>query len=282
MKESTIYPQVIKNSSSMLGEGLYVNKFGIFWLDILSCKLFIQENCGSLMVFILPEQASCILKVCGETIYLVSESGICTYNFQKSMWKVIVEISFGQSKKSMRANDGCVVQEYDNYFFFGTMQKNPNGKHGSLYMVRGSEFFEVYQGIGIPNTFVQLSKYSFLVSDSWSKVIYLITFESTYTEIVECRIWLDLSSSEMIPDGGCVDEGGNIYIAMWDGFCIRKYDSEANLLAEYPLPIPRPTNCKFSLDREYLIVTSAKEGLSEEQLLSCPHSGFVFRYRLVN
>lgn len=78
-----------------------------------------------------------------------------------------------------------------------------------------------------------------------------------------------------LPDGLAVDADGAIWVAIWDGWEVQRYDSEGRLTATIPMPVSRPTSCAFGADGT-LYITSAREGLSAQELASQPHAGSVF------
>lgn len=271
--------KIIQNSKNTLGEGLYLCEQGIYWLDIVQSMLFEKLDDGGFREYYLPEQASAIWKVVEGIVYLASESGIYTFTLSTSEWSVYANIPHQDLSTEMRANDGVAINK--DIYFFGTMEKKPSGLNGGLYVVLGQKILKVFDGIGIPNSFIRLDEHSFLVSDSFTGIIYTFTFNPKFNRIVKHEVWLDLSRADFSPDGGCRDDKGNVYIAMWDGGCINKYDSNAKLLSSFKLPAPRPTNCKLSMDSKKLIVTSAREGLSEIELKHSPASGALFQIGLL-
>tara|TARA_R110001599_G_scaffold1605_2_gene8027 strand:+ start:308 stop:1144 length:837 start_codon:yes stop_codon:yes gene_type:complete len=268
--------KIYKQVSNTLGEGLFVSTLGVFWLDIKEAKLFCLFNQKSLQVFNLPEQASAIWKIESDVIYLASESGICTFNLLSQDWSVYT--SFPNIDVDMRANDGCSIDK--DKFLFGTMQKEPTGRNGGLYIAKSNKISKIYDGIGIPNTFIQITEKSFLISDSLEQIVYLFTLNNSLSEVIDKRPWLDLSLNNYTPDGGCKDKDGNIYIALWDGSCINKYDRNAKLICSIELPVLRPTNCKLSIDGNSLYATSAKENLTLLELEQSPYSGALFQIGL--
>ncbi len=83
------------------------------------------------------------------------------------------------------------------------------------------------------------------------------------------------------PDGMTVDCDDHLWIAFWDGWCIRRLSPEGEVVDEIDLPVQRPTSCAFGgpkLDRLY--VTSARFGLSDAALKKQPEAGGLFEVRL--
>jgi sugar lactone lactonase YvrE len=75
-----------------------------------------------------------------------------------------------------------------------------------------------------------------------------------------------------------VDVEGHVWIAFWDGGCLRRLDPLGKVVREVPLPVRRPTCPVFGgpmLDRLY--VTSATVGLDAATLEREPWSGGLLR-----
>lgn len=269
---------VLESTKNILGEGLYLSSNSIYWLDIIESKLYVIINKENILEYTLPEQASAILKVKETLVYLASESGICSFDLTTNYWSVLANMPHKAVSSLMRANDGIAID--NTCYFFGTMEKNPTGNNGALYIATDQHITKIFNGIGIPNSFIRVNKYSFLVSDSLSRLVYQFTFNTQFSALEKQKLWLDLSDSHAIPDGGCKDVQGNIYIAMWGGACINKYDKNANLISTYQLPALNPTNCKLTLDGKSLLVTTARQDLTECELEKYPASGSLFKIGL--
>ncbi|MGH3762843.1 SMP-30/gluconolactonase/LRE family protein [Actinophytocola sp.] len=79
------------------------------------------------------------------------------------------------------------------------------------------------------------------------------------------------------PDGLTVDADGNLWVALWDGWAVRRYTPDGRLTDTVELPAQRITSCAFGGARlSTLYVTSARVGLSEEDLARQPHAGSLF------
>ena len=62
-----------------------------------------------------------------------------------------------------------------------------------------------------------------------------------------------------------VDAEDCLWMAFWDGWCVRRFSPAGECLATIPMPVQRPTSLAFggaALDRLY--VTSASVGLSDD------------------
>ena len=81
-----------------------------------------------------------------------------------------------------------------------------------------------------------------------------------------------------LPDGMTVDAEGFLWIAFWTGSAIRRLSPVGEVDSVVELPVSLVTSCAFGGDDlSDLYVTSARVGLSGEQLEAEPHAGGLFR-----
>lgn len=80
-----------------------------------------------------------------------------------------------------------------------------------------------------------------------------------------------------IPPQECVDDEGGIWLALWGGGAVHRYLPDGRLDTVVVIPAPNVTNCAFGgdgLDR--LFITTARRGLSDDDLERYPHAGGLF------
>lgn len=83
------------------------------------------------------------------------------------------------------------------------------------------------------------------------------------------------------PDGGSFDEEGCYWTALFDGWRVVRLSPSGEILADIALPVQRPTMIAFGgVDRRTAFVTSARTGLSDEQLAKQRFAGNVFAFRV--
>jgi sugar lactone lactonase YvrE len=83
------------------------------------------------------------------------------------------------------------------------------------------------------------------------------------------------------PDGSTIDAAGMLWVAMWEGGRVTRWNPHTGeLLQTIRLPVSRVTSCAFGgPDFETLYLTSARNGLSDEQLARQPLAGGLFRVK---
>ncbi len=83
-----------------------------------------------------------------------------------------------------------------------------------------------------------------------------------------------------IADGVVVDAEGCLWIAMWEGGCVRRYSAGGDLIGLYPVPVSQPTCPGFGgPGLAELFVTTAWESLDDARRAAEPLAGLLLRTR---
>lgn len=78
-----------------------------------------------------------------------------------------------------------------------------------------------------------------------------------------------------LPDGLAVDLDGCLWVAIWGGSEVRRYNPAGELIGRIPMPVAKPSSCAFA-DDGALYITSASADLTPEELREQPLAGSVF------
>lgn len=93
----------------------------------------------------------------------------------------------------------------------------------------------------------------------------------------EGKIFLQLRESDGYPDGIVLDNEGCLWVALWDGWGVRRYSADGILLVEIKLPCARVTKIAFGgPELRIAYVTTARTGLSAAELAVQPLAGGLF------
>lgn len=91
------------------------------------------------------------------------------------------------------------------------------------------------------------------------------------------RTLIDLSDYSGAPDGMTVDAQGGIWVAFYDGSCVRRFAPDGTLTEEVSLPVTQPTSCAFGgPDMLDLFITTSREDLADDVQ---PQAGAIFHVR---
>ena len=263
--------EVLDTPSAILGEGIFFDKFScdLFWVDISSNKIFQYSTVHKKLskLFSVPFNPSCILDLKNNNLIYTNSKGVASLELISGN---ITQLStIPHNSLIYRCNDGTKLT--DNTYIFGTMAFKPETNVGKIYKLNNMNVLEkVDLGISIPNTFIELED-EILISDSLKQITY------SYPKNLDSKpkIWADFSKEIFTPDGGLL-ENNKIFIAMWGGAKITVMSTNGDFLNDIELPALQPTNC-ICADDNLLYVTTAREGLDDEQLAKYPLSGKTFK-----
>jgi len=82
-------------------------------------------------------------------------------------------------------------------------------------------------------------------TDSFRRTVYVYDFDLDSGEIAHRRPFVEIREGQVSPDGLTVDAEGYVWIVIWDGWTVARYDPEGRLDRQIRLPVPRPTSCCF-------------------------------------
>jgi len=116
-----------------------------------------------------------------------------------------------------------------------------------------------------------------LHTDSGARTIYAFDLDAPSGQISNKRVWKRFEEADGYPDGMTFDAQGRVWVAHWGGACVSRFSPEGQLTHRVALPTDHVTNVCFAgaqLDR--LFVTTARQGLSPQQLAQQPTAGHLF------
>jgi sugar lactone lactonase YvrE len=258
-----------------LGEGAYWDEAqnALFWVDINKSILFSYVD-NQVNKYQIIDNISTVLFVKDDQIFLTNRSGVISYNLASGKVSQISITTVQYDSKEYRANDG--IRLSGGVYMYGVMRNSPVKNDGALILSQNGVSNVVYKGVSIPNSFIRIpNTNSLLITDSFDGVVYRMDFDNLWNTVIKKTKWIDLSHEVFTPDGGCISSNGRIFLAMWDGYKIMELNLDGEIVGEYKVPVPRPTNCILNTEEDKLFVTSAYEGLTEYDRQKYPLSGSV-------
>jgi sugar lactone lactonase YvrE len=92
-------------------------------------------------------------------------------------------------------------------------------------------------------------------------------------------VFLQLTETDGYPDGVVLDSEECLWVALWDGWSVRRYAPTGELLMTVALPCARVTKIAFGgMDLRTAYVTTACIGLDTEELAAQPLAGGLFAF----
>ena len=175
-----------------------------------------------------------------------------------------------------RFNDGKL--DTRGAWWAGTMDDLETHATGALYRLRGDGgWARMDDGYRVTNgpAFSPDGRRMYH-TDSGRKMIYLFELDAGGQPGPRLE-FAQFHNRDGSPDGMTVDTGGDLWVAFWDGWVVRRLSPAGQVHGEHAMPVQRPTSLCFggeALDR--LFVTSARIGLNADALAAQPLAGGLF------
>jgi sugar lactone lactonase YvrE len=164
--------------------------------------------------------------------------------------------------------------------YAGSMSTS-GGFTGSLYRVDANlEVVALVSEVGISNGLAWSSdRLSMYYIDTPLGTVDRFSYDPGTGDISDRTVVVRIDPGFGAPDGMCVDTEDHLWVAIWGGGVVLRYDPAGVLVGELEVPAPRVTSCCFGGDDyDELYVTTAREGMSDGELDRFPLSGSVFRF----
>lgn len=267
----------IADVKALLGEGPHWDTAAglLSFVDIKGRRLFLLEpDGGDLREMPTPFRiGSLIPRVSGGHI-AGTEHGLAHVDLGLERFELLFDPE--EDRDTNRFNDAKV--DRSGRLFAGTMDDEEKQASGALYRIdKKLACTRVDDGFRVTNgpAFSPDGK-TMYANDSARQITYRYDLAPDGTPLNRLE-FARYGEGEGYPDGMTVDAEGCLWIAFWDGWCLRRLSPAAERLEELKVPVQRPTSCTFggpSLDR--LFITSARIGLGEDELASQPYAGGLF------
>ncbi len=249
----------------------------LFWVDIEGCKLY--EYSPELDVchqWKFDRMVSSVVPESDSTVIVALQNEIIRLDLHTNLRVPVAPIPDDGGK--LRCNDGKC--DPSGRFWIGTMGFDAAKGVASLYCVSpGGSVEKKLDGVTISNGIVwSQDKQYMYYNDTPTRQIARFKYDDSTGNIVFDGIAVDVPPETGSPDGMTIDEDGNLWVAQWGGSGVYCYDPRTGkLLERIDVPAPNVASCAFGgPDLEYLYITTARAGLTDEQLAGYPLSGSLF------
>lgn len=178
-----------------------------------------------------------------------------------------------------RFNDGRVDRQ--GRFWAGSMcESQPMEPTGNLYCLAGRQVTKVRGDIYIANSICwSPDSRQFFLADSPRQAIQSYDFDPATGATQNPRTFATTTPPHE-PDGSTIDADGCLWNAVWGGSKLVRYSSDGRADQELALPVSQPTCVAFGgAELNLLLVSTAKIGLSAEQLERQPDAGNLLIYQ---
>jgi L-arabinonolactonase len=270
----------VLDAKSLLGEGPLwdVGEQQLFWVDIKRRLIHrFDPATGEDRSWSTPEDVGSLAVRERGGLLVALKSGFHFYDLETGK---ATSLALPQAQPdNNRFNDG--KPDRLGRFWAGSMDDHEKSPSGGLFRLdKNLECKQMVDGIICSNALCwspddRLMYYA----DSWRRTVWAWDFELETGTIRNRRVFIEVPPSEGVPDGATVDVEGFIWVALWDGWQVVRYDPAGRARQSVKLPVARPTCPMFGGSRlDTIYLTSASIGLSDAQLKEQPLAGSLFAF----
>jgi sugar lactone lactonase YvrE len=168
----------------------------------------------------------------------------------------------------VRLNEGGC--DLDGAFWVGSMRYDAGTGGGRLYRIdRQGSVSEMASDVSVSNGIAWGMDGRGYYADSPTRRIDVFEADG----FGERRPFVQLHDTPGHPDGLCVDAEGGVWVAVWQGAAVHRYDPDGRLSAVVELPVAQVTSCTFGgPDLDLLYVTTSRH----DERDPAPGAGAVF------
>lgn len=245
----------------------------IWWVDILKMELHEYHTAFDIHKIVkVPYNPSCVVITNDGELLVAFNHRFAILD--KVNGKILKKIDMPLTKNDIRFNDGKC--DSSGKFWAGTIS---NTRDGKLWCM-GNDYNVTVKlnNIGVSNGLAWSGDdliFYYIDTITQSVTAYNIDAEGILTEK---GIVIRIHKEEGKPDGLTIDSEGMLWVALWDGGKVNRYNPfTGDLLGSVILPVSKVTSCVFGgLQLDELYITTAYSGLNNHERVLQPHAGKLF------
>ena len=273
-------PELVLDARADLGEGpAWERRSGrLYWVDIHAGHLHIFSPLdGTDHRIDVGEYIGCVAPRRSGGLVLGLRSGFALLGLPSEKQTRLVNPE--EHLPGNRFNDGKC--DPAGRFLAGSMDDAEIEASGSLYSLASDGSVKtLLTGTRISNGLAwSPDQHTFYFIDTPTRLVMAYDYDLATGGIANPRPVVSVPSGLGWPDGMTSDAEGMLWVAMWGGARLTRWNpATGQLLAEITLPALNVTSCCFGgPDLADLYVTSARKGMNAGQLAQYPLSGGLFR-----
>ena len=269
-------PVCVADCKAVLGEGpLWVaREQALYWVDVKGRLVFRRSKEGALTSWDTPFRIGSLAPRASGGFVAGSERGLAFVDLEQGRFEPFADPE--PDRPGNRFNDGKTDRR--GRFWAGTMDDAEEQFSGALYRLDPDlGWSRIDDGYKVTNG-PAFSPDGRLIyhNDSARQIIYAFDL-SDDGDVSNKRVFARFGDGDGFPDGMTVDAEGCLWVAFWDGWCLRRFSPAGECIRTMRMPVQRPTSCAFGgADLDRLFVTSARIGLDEKSLAMQPYAGGLF------
>lgn len=272
-------PQCLWQVQATLGEGVLWDAMAgqVWFVDIKGRRIHrCDADGGNRQSWDAPGQVSFIVRASGGGMVCSLDDGLYRFDARRGSFAPLLAVEADQPGN--RFNDGHV--DAAGALWFGSMDDAEEQPTGALYRFDGANAERKDKGYIITNgPAVSPDGRTLYHTDTLEKRTYAFD-RAADGSLSGKRLFVALEDGGY-PDGMAVDAEGYVWIATFGGWRIDRFDPAGQKVGEVRFPCANVTKLAFGgPDLRTVYATTARKGLSSEELAAQPLAGGLFTFRV--
>jgi sugar lactone lactonase YvrE len=266
-----------------LGEGAIWSSRdqALYWVDIVNGEVQVFEPATrKARVFPIGQVVGTIVRRRAGGLILALHHGVAAFHLDSGELDFITEDV--HKSTDHRLNDGKC--DPAGRLWVGTIALGAESGTSALYRINSDHsVHRVCAGVTNSNGIAwSLDNSTMYYIDTPTRQISAFDYDVVSGNIRNRRVAITVPEELGYPDGMTIDSQGKLWIALWGGGCVSRWDPISGvLLATLELPVRQVTSCAFGgPDLTDLYVTTARLGMDELTLCEQPLAGALFRFQM--
>ncbi len=270
-------PLHVLEVQNQLGEGVLwdTRTQMAVWTDIEESRFWQWQPGSDPESFALPQRLGSIALTNTLGSYIGAfENGFGRFTPATGAFELLASVT--ADHPHLRLNDGRV--DRNGTFWAGSMAEAKGDPLGSLWRYDGGGHATPFLGdIKIPNSLCwSRNGTQMYFADSHRQTIWRYAFDAVYGPVGDPEIFATTSGNRY-PDGSCIDSADHLWNAQWGSGEVVRYRPDGSIERRVTVPVSQPSCVAFGgADLTMLMVTTARDGLTPEQLAEQPLAGALF------
>lgn len=267
---------LVLDAKARLGEGpIWHARAGVlYWLDIENGEVHIFDPAtGRDRAVTLNQQVGTVVPRARGGVMVAVAGGFGAVDLASGLLSIVAN---PEPETGNRFNDGKC--DPAGRFWAGTI-----GKAGTANVYRLDTDLTSHRmipGVTCSNGIAwSLDRRTMYYIDTPVSAVVAYDYDDATGAIANKRVAVEIPKEHGYPDGMTLDAEGMLWVGMWDGWAVKRWDpGTGRLLDTIKLPAARVTACAFGGPRlDTLYITTAWTALSEADRAAQPLAGGLFR-----
>lgn len=276
-------PELVVEAKALVGESpCWDSENGVlYWVDVLGKRLHVyRPEYNSNSSISLGQLIGCVVPRTKNSVALALQHGFASLDLETEDLTILIDPE--AHIPTNRFNDGKC--DPVGRFVAGTMgiEDNVQGA-GSLYSLdENLQVKKLLSNLTISNGLCwSLDSTTMYHIDSPTRQVTAFHYDLETGLIQNGRMIITIPEDKGLPDGMTIDQEGKVWIALWGGGAVTRWDPITGVLLEsIALPAPNVTSCTFGgPELRDLYVTTARHGMKKNDLENYPLAGGLFRLK---